>query len=74
MEGIGCIPTTVPVPTYVLYLSCPAGVNVWTWGHNIQGKDVHIVQYGYPTVSPRTMRDHGGDRIGDNRGQIADLD
>ncbi len=30
------------------------------------------VQYG--TVSPQTMRDHWGDRIGDNRGQIADLD
>ncbi len=33
---------------------------------------MYNVQYG--TVSPRTMRDHGGDRIGDKRGQIADLD
>ncbi len=41
MEGIGCIPTTVPT-----YISCPAGVNVWIWGHNIQGKDVQNVQYG----------------------------
>ncbi len=47
MKGRGfCNRTAVPT-----YITCPAaGVNVWTWGHNIQGKDVQCM---YNTVLSR---------------------
>jgi hypothetical protein len=71
MEGMGC--TCPAVPTYVGIL--PSRCKCVDMGiqQTREGCTMYNVQYG-TTVSPQTMRDHGGDRIGDNRGQIADLD